>query len=131
MTQRQNHLIKMNSGKHVFLYMEFRPTPHDCTLKLPFDLSSSVALSLLYTLFLSTSFLLPVWPLFEHFFLAVRLWGGRLMRVRVQVLFPKIHAIKRKQTHIHLQKGPSHIQPDIHQGAVICNKVTLCPGCGH
>lgn len=53
------------------------------------------------------------------------------MRARVQVLFPKIHTIKRKQTHIHLHRGTSHIQPDIHRGAVVCNKVKHCPGCGH
>lgn len=47
------------------------------------------------------------------------------------VISKDTHYKDETQTHIHLQRGPSHIQPDTHQGAVVRNKVKLCPGCGH
>lgn len=40
------------------------------------------------------------------------------------------HYKEEAQTHA-LTEQPSRIQPEIHQGAVVCNKVKLCPGRGH
>lgn len=101
--------------------------------------SSPLSLCLFSSLFPPGSFLLPIWPFFQHkqLFLTVHLWGSRLMCVWGTLVLPTTHTVKRKHKHTlmfirtHSPLCPSHIQPDIHQGAVVYNEVKLCPGCGH
>ncbi len=89
-------------SKHVLL-PQSEPLLSAVHSQLPFDLSSSVVLSLFHTLFLSTSFLLHIWPLFEHkqLFLTVHLWGGRLMCVRCRRISKDTHYKEETQTHTH------------------------------
>lgn len=114
MKQRQTHVMCFNRGKHYFTdgvptkqaqsLATVRPTPLSCTLTASLLSFLCCSVSLLYTLFLLASFLLPIWPLFEHkqLFLTVHLWGSRLMCVRCGCFFKDTQYKEETQTHTHI-----------------------------
>lgn len=128
-----------NRGKHYFIdgvhtkqaqsLATVRPTPPPPVhSQLPFCLFS-LALSLFSTLSfcLLPSCFLSGLSLNTNNFFWQSIYGEVDWCVWGVGAFPKIHTIKRKHKHT----LTSHIQADIHRGAVVCNKVKLCPECGH
>lgn len=104
-----------------------------CTHSLPL-ISPPLSLCLCSTLFPFASFLLPIWPSFENKFFWQSIYRKADWSVWVVGVFPKTHTIKWTQKHtlaLTREEGTISHPARYHQGAVACNKVKLCPECGH